>query len=205
MGMPLQSSKLVEVFLCRHGETEWTLTGQHTGLTDLPLTENGRKEAKLLGKSFKKKGLTFNHVMCSPLHRVRETCKLAGIKEDDIIIDKRLLEWDYGAYEGLTSEEIHKTNPGWTVFNQDPPDGETAIDVEERVDSLLEDVLKLEGTVALFSSGHISRVIGARWVKMPVSFGQNLKLSTGSDCRLGFDHNYPAIITWNDISHLHCL
>ncbi len=195
-----QSTKVTKIYLLRHGETPWTVTGQHTGLTDIELTKNGEKEAKLLGKSLK--DVVFDHVLCSPLKRVRETCRLVGINDKDVVIDDGLLEWNYGDYEGITSKEIHKTNPGWTIFSQDPPGGETALDVKKRIDAMFNRVFSLNGTVALFASGHINRVIGARWLGMEPSFGQHLVLSTGSKCLLGFEHGYHVIFKWNDTSHL---
>lgn len=191
----MSKTGLNKVYLLRHGETEWTLSGKHTGLTDIELTKNGRREAKKLKKSLK--GLTFDHIYCSPLKRVRETCRLSGVDQSRVKIDARLLEWDYGDYEGITSAEIHKTNPGWTIFSQDPPHGETAHDVQDRIDSLWEEVLQLKGCVAFFSSGHITRVIGARWLKQPVSFGQHLLLSTAAKCILSFEHGQPVIEVWN--------
>ena len=189
-----------KVYLLRHGETEWTLSGQHTGRTDIDLTRNGRREAKRLGKTLKH--ITFDHVICSPLKRVRDTCRLAGFK-DHILYDEGLIEWDYGDYEGITTKEIQKSNPEWTIFSQDPPGGETSQKVKERVDRLIEKVEKLDGeNIALFSSGHISRVIGARWLNFPVSYGQYFVLSTASKSILGFEHGHRALLSWNDTSHL---
>ncbi len=189
-----------KIYLLRHGETAWSKSGQHTGLTDIELTKDGRWEATRLGKSIKH--VKFDHVFCSPLKRARETCKLANLKGDHVRIDSRLVEWDYGDYEGLTTKEIHKTNPGWSIFSQDPPSGETAKEIEKRVDELLKEACSLEGLVAFVSSGHISRVIGSRWIGMPVSFGAHLVLSTGSKSVLGYERASPVLCTWNDTSHL---
>ncbi len=189
-----------KIYLLRHGETAWTKSGQHTSFTDIELTPNGRWEAKRLGKTIKH--IKFDYVFSSPVKRARETFKLAGFKEAEVKIDPRLLEWNYGDYEGLTTKEIHKTNPGWTIFTQDPPSGETAKEIEKRVDDLLKCASSLDGLVAFVSSAHVTRVIGARWLKMPVSFGQHLLLSTGAKSILGYEHASPVLCTWNDTSHL---
>lgn len=183
----------------RHGETEWTKSGQHTGLTDIGLTKTGEQQAKKLGKSIH--NVQFDHVFCSPLKRVRDTCELAGLSKQ-AIIDPHLLEWNYGDYEGLTSAEIHQTDPDWTIFTKDPPHGETAREVEHRADEVIDQILELSGTIGVFSSGHFSRVFGSRWLKLPVSYGQYFTLSTASKSLLGFEHDHPAIATWNDTSHL---
>lgn len=187
-----------EIYLLRHGDTEWTEASKHTGLTDIDLIKSGKKQAKRLGSRLKK--IHFDHVLASPLRRVRETAELAGFGKK-MKIDSGLLEWDYGDYEGLTSDEIHEDNPGWTIFNGDPPGGETAEQVEKRADDLIERVLRLEGRIALFSSGHFSRALGARWIEFPVSAGQNLVLSTAALSILSFEHGYPTITVWNDTSH----
>lgn len=184
------------VYLLRHGETAWSLSGQHTGLTDIPLTRNGRKEARVLKKSLK--GVRFDHVLCSPLIRARETCDIVGY-ETEAVFDRDLVEWDYGDYEGLTSEEIQKTNPGWTVFTCDPPNGETSKEVEARADRVIQKVLNLEGTVAIFSSGHFSRVLGARWLGLPYFYGGNLLFSTGRKSILGFEKGLQAFVSWNSL------
>jgi len=122
--------------------------------------------------------------------------------EKEALIDKDLLEWNYGDYEGKTSIEIHKTNPNWTIFSQDPPNGEKAIEVGIRADRIIEKILSLDGTVGVFSSGHFSRVLGARWIGLPVSAGQNLLLSTASKSIFGFEHGFQVISLWNDTSYL---
>jgi len=191
--------RLKQVYILRHGETEWTLSKKHTGLTDIPLTKNGQKEAKLLGKSLRK--LKFDHVFCSPLLRAKETCQIAGLDEF-VFYDSDLVEWNYGDYEGKTSTEIHQENPDWTVFSQDPPNGERAQEVGARADRVIQKLLGLDGNVAIVSSGHFSRVLGARWMGLPVSAGENLLLSTASKSILTFSHGYQAIKTWNDTSYL---
>ena len=195
-----RSTKVEKIYLCRHGATEWTESKRHTGRTDIALTKKGEHEARQLGSFLR--GIDFDHVLCSPLKRVRATCHLAGFDDEQVILDDGLLEWDYGEYEGITSKEIHEKDPGWTVFNKDPPGGESSLQVQHRVDQMFERISKLSGTIALFGSGHISRVIGARWVMMPVSFGQHLLLSTASKSILSFEHGYRVINLWNDTSHI---
>ena len=189
----------MKVTILRHGETEWSLSGKHTGLTDLPLTMNGEKEASLLGLSLK--GVKFDHIFCSPLIRAKETCKIAGYARE-MKIDPALVEWDYGDYEGLTTSEIHQTKPNWTIFSGDPPHGETSIEIGKRADLLIQRLKKLGGEIAIFSSGHFSRVFAARWLQQPVSFGSHLMLSTASKSIVGFEREEPAILLWNDTSHL---
>jgi broad specificity phosphatase PhoE len=189
----------MKVYLFRHGETLWSKTGQHTGLTDLDLTPEGELEAKKLGESVK--NISFDYVFASPLKRVLKTCDLVGLKEN-AVIEPKLLEWDYGDYEGLTSKEIWNQDPGWTIFKKDPPDGETSFDVQARADYIIHKISSLDGNIAIFSSGHFSRVIAARFLGLDISFGASLILSTASKSILGYEHNVPAIFLWNDTSHL---
>ena len=186
------------IYLCRHGETEWSRSGQHTSSTDLDLTENGKEEAVKLGKTLQ--GIDFTRVLCSPLKRAQETAKLAGFSKYEI--DEALFEWRYGDFEGLTSQEIKKKDPMWNLFEKGAPHGESIKDIETRIKKLVERLYRMEGNVLLFSSGHISRVIGAIWIKSPAHFGKFLKLSTASRSLLGYEHGYPVICGWNDISHL---
>ena len=192
----------MKVYIFRHGATQWSITGQHTGSTDLELTLNGINEAKSLGESLK--GMKFDHVFSSPLISAQTTCVLAGY-EKGMEIDSALLEWDYGDYEGVTSEEIWKTRPGWTIFSGDPPNGETSVQIAKRADFFIEKLKLLSGNIAIFSSGHISRAITARWLNLPVSFGSYLYLSTSSKSILGLDRDLPVILLWNDTSHLNKL
>lgn len=184
-----------EIYLLRHGETPWTLSGQHTSFTDLDLTSHGEGEAERLGESLR--GIHFDHVLCSPLLRTRRTCALMGY-EKVAQIDPDLVEWNYGDYEGKTTGEIRKSCPDWTVFTKDPPNGETAAEIKIRADRVLERAMNLDGRVALISSGHFSRVLGARWIGLPVSGGQSLLLSTGSKSILGFEHSHRVIALWNN-------
>lgn len=189
----------MRIHIFRHGETEWTKSCKHTGWTDIQLSPNGEQEANLLRKSLA--NTKFDHVFASPLKRVQRTCELAGYGKQ-MKIDPSLLEWNYGSYEGLTTEEIRKVDPGWTIFTKDPPNGETRKEVSFRVDMLLENLLGLGGEIALFSSGHISRAIAARWLGLDVSFGSLFYLSTASKSTLGLEHEKPVILLWNDTSHL---
>jgi probable phosphoglycerate mutase len=189
------------IYLARHGETAWTLSGQHTGLTDLPLTEHGEENAKRLGERLK--GLTFAKVFTSPLQRARKTCELAGfgtIAE----VDPDLLEWNYGEYEGLTSAQIHAKCPSWKLFRDGCPGGETVAQIGMRADRVVARVRSIQGNVLLFSSGHISRVLAARWLGMDASAGRYFLLSTAALSQLGYEHDLsePVIRLWNDTSHV---
>ena len=192
----------MKVYIFRHGETEWSLSGQHTGWTDIELTLKGELEAKYLGDSLK--DVKFDHVFSSPLKRAKNSCALAGFSKQ-MKLDPALLEWNYGDYEGLTSIEIWKKNPGWTIFSSNPPRGETSQEITARIDLFIENLKSLSGNIAIFSSGHISRALAARWLDLPVSFGSYLSLSTSSKSIVGFDRSLPVILLWNDTSHLNRL
>src|SRR5580765_1142440 len=153
-----------DVVLVRHGETEWSRSGQHTGLTDIPLTERGREEARLLEPLLA--DADFALVLTSPLRRARETCKLAGLG-DRMEIEPDLVEWNYGEYEGLTSAQIHGIAPGWMLFTDGCPGGESPEQVGVRVDRLIGRVQSIEGRLALFAHGHVFRVFAARWIGLP--------------------------------------
>ena len=183
------------VFAVRHGETEWSLNGRHTGSTDIPLTENGRALARKLKPALEDEG--FGLVLVSPMHRARETCDLAGLG-DRAMIDPDLMEWNYGRYEGLTSEQIKQSDPDWMIFRDGCPGGETPAQIGERVDRLIARVRNRPGRVALFSHGHFLRVLGARWIEHPAQEGQRLLLDTGTVCILSYYRGVPAIRVWND-------
>ena len=185
-----------KIYLIRHAETEWTVSGQHTGKTDLPLTEQGEEDSRKIGAFLKGKG--FQKVLVSPLMRARRTCELAGLFSD-AIIEKDLVEWDYGDYEGLTSAEIHKTNPGWSIFHEGAPGGETLADVGHRAGRVLGLLRSIPGDVAVFSSGHFLRVLAAKWLDMPPSFGGHLVLKPASVSILGYERNTSAILLWNQV------
>jgi len=186
-----------KVYLIRHGETEWTQTKKHTGLTDIPLTIEGREQArwlkeKLTDKSFKK-------VFCSPLERAKETCEIAGLMKDAEICDD-LVEWDYGDYEGKTTAEIREIDPKWTIFAKGAPNGESIGDIATRAQKVIAKVRDIPGDVAIFSSGHFSRALAARWLQLTVSDGKLFLLSTASISILGFERENPVLITWNQCS-----
>ena len=182
------------VCLIRHGETEWSLSGQHTGITDIPLTENGRKVAKLLAPVLAKE--TFALVLSSPLERARKTCELAGLG-DCAEIDRDLIEWNYGEYEGLTPKQIHARAPGWMLFKDGCPGGEAPEQVGARVDRVITKVRALEGHVALFAHGHIFRVFAARWLGLPAAAGCHFLLDTATLNVLSYYRSIPAVKRWN--------
>jgi probable phosphoglycerate mutase len=190
------------VYLARHGETAWSLSGQHTGLTDLPLTERGERHAAQLGERLRE--LRFARVLTSPLQRAARTCALAGFG-DVAEADPDLREWDYGRYEGLRTAEIQAGRPGWELFRDGCPGGETAEQVGGRADRVIERVRAVPGDVLLFSSGHVSRVLAARWLGLPPEAGKSLVLATASLSALGYEHESlaePVIRLWNDTGHL---
>jgi broad specificity phosphatase PhoE len=182
------------VHLIRHGETEWSLSGQHTGITDIPLTENGRRVARLWKPILSEEN--FALVLTSPLRRARETCELAGFS-DRAEIDPDLSEWNYGEYEGLTSEQIHDTRPGWMIFTDGSPGGESPEQVESRVDRVIRRVRGTDGHVALFSHGHLLRALAARWIGFRAADGSRFLLDTATLCVLSYYQEIPAIKRWN--------
>jgi broad specificity phosphatase PhoE len=189
-------------YVARHGETAWSLSGQHTGLSDLPLTPNGERNPRRLGERLK--GMTFAKVFTSPLQRAARTCELAGfgaVAE----VDPDLVEWDYGQYEGLRSDEILAKRPDWQLFRDGAPGGESPAQVRARADRVVQRVRAVRGNVLLFSSGHCIRVFAARWLGLdPVSAGKYFLLSTASLSGLGYEHNrsQPVIRLWNDDHHV---
>jgi broad specificity phosphatase PhoE len=184
----------VQVFAIRHGETEWSLSGQHTGTTDIPLTDNGRRLAERIRPALAKEA--FALVLVSPLQRARETCNLAGLGRT-AIIDADLVEWNYGAYEGLTPSQIHANAPGWLIFRDGCPGGETPAEVGARVDRVIARARAVEGDVALFAHGHVLRVLVARWLGLPAGAGQHFLLDTGTLNVLAYYRGIPAVKTWN--------
>lgn len=191
---------LQQLFLVRHGETTWSLSGRHTGLTDIPLTERGEQQAKDLGDRLR--ALKFSAVFTSPRRRARRTCELVGLAKASEI-DPDLVEWDYGDFEGLTSAEILEGQPAWNLFLDGCPNGESPAQVSDRADRVIARVKKLEGAVAVFSHGHFSRVLAARWVGSHVSLGQRFLLTTASLSILGYEHlsaDEPIITLWNEQS-----
>lgn len=191
--MPM-ARKDQKIYLLRHGETEWSLSGQHTGVTDLPLTENGRFAARLLKSALAAE--TFALILTSPLKRARETCELAGFGER-AEVDPDLMEWNYGEYEGLTTKQIHLSRPGWSIFRDGCPGGETPDQVAARADRVLGKIRATDGNVALFAHGHIFRVLAARWINLPPSYGEHFLLDTATLNILGYYNASPAIKIWN--------
>jgi broad specificity phosphatase PhoE len=183
-----------QVYLIRHGETEWSLTGQHTGITDLPLTEHGRMLAKRLKPVLAKQ--KFVMVLTSPLKRARDTCELAGLGLA-AQIDNDLIEWNYGEYEGLTSREIREKTPGWLLFENGCPGGETPAQVGVRADHIIARARDQQGNVALFAHGHLLRVIAARWLGFAAGAGRHFLVDTGTLNILSYYQEIPAIKEWN--------
>ena len=195
------SEALPIVYLARHGETAWTISGQYTGLTDLPLTKRGERNARRLAERLR--GLTFAKVFTSPLQRAARTCELAGfgaVAE----IDGDLVEWNYGQHEGRLSAEVHKEHPDWQLFRDGCPGGESPSEVGTRADRVLKHVRTVEGDVLIFSSGHFLRAFAARWLGLDVAIGRFFMLSTASLSALGYEHNLsqPVIRLWDDDRHV---
>jgi broad specificity phosphatase PhoE len=184
----------VNVFAIRHGETAWSLNGRHTGTTDLPLTDNGRRLAERMRPVLATQA--FALVLCSPMQRARATCELAGLG-DKAVIDSDLLEWNYGEYEGLTAEQIHEMAPGWLIFRDGCPGGETPEQVGARVDRVIDRSRAVNGDVALFAHGHVLRVLVARWIGLLPRSGEHFLLDTGTLCVLGYYGKIPAVRIWN--------
>jgi broad specificity phosphatase PhoE len=188
---------LQRLYLVRHGETAWSLSGQHTGRTDIPLTEKGEQDARELAERLR--GVNFSHVFTSPLQRARRTSELAALNRA-AEIEPDLAEWDYGDYEGLRSGDIRKARPDWNVFQDGCPRGDSPAQISKRADRLNTRLRTLEGNIALFSHGHFGRVLAARWIGLRVEQAQHFLLSTASLSILGYGHDRaeePAIIMWN--------
>lgn len=188
----------MSIVLVRHGETEWSRTGRHTGLTDIGLTEHGIAQARALVPVLA--AWQFTEVRVSPLRRAGDTARLAGLDAATAVIDNDLREWDYGNHEGLTSSEIHLNDPSWAVFNNGAPGGEQLADVEKRADRVLDRVRPLHRDgldIALVAHGHLLRVLGARWLEASGSFGVHLGLDAASICVLDDEHGVPILRHWN--------
>jgi probable phosphoglycerate mutase len=193
--MPAAVEDGAQLWLIRHGQTEWSRDGKHTGRTDVPLTDVGEREARALAPLVA--NLRPALVLSSPRERARRTAELAGLTVD--AIDDDLAEWDYGEYEGRTSDEIHETDPGWTIFSRGAPGGESFADVRVRADRVLTRAATAlaDGAVVLVAHGHISRVLGARWIGLPVQAGAHFLLSEAAPCVLGVEKGVPVIASWN--------
>ena len=197
----MANSELPMISLARHGETAWSLTGQHTVLTDLPMTQVGERNAQRLGVRLS--GLKFERVFTSPLRRARRTCELAGFGSV-AEIDPDLVEWNYGEYEGRRSVEIHAERPDWQLFRDGAPGGESPKQVAERADRVVDRIRAVSGNVLIFSSGHFLRMLAGSWIGIDPYDARSLMLSTGSLSVLGYEHSLdqPSIQLWNDTNHL---
>jgi broad specificity phosphatase PhoE len=182
------------IWLVRHGETEWSLSGQHTGSTDIPLTQQGRLQAAAIGKLLT--GRRFDHVFSSPMARAVETGTLAGFS-DAMRVDEHLCEFDYGEFEGLTTVQIWATHPGWEIFRDGCPGGETPDQMSKRADALLEGLRDLPGHVLLFGHGHCFRAIAARFLGLPIGSATSLALDAGTISVVGDGRDGPALLLWN--------
>ena len=194
-------ASLPVVYAARHGETAWSLSGQHTGLTDLPLTERGERNARRLAERLR--GLTFARALTSPLERAARTCELAGFR-GAAEVDRDLLEWNYGDYEGRRTSEIHAQRPDWQLFRDGCPRGESPEQVGVRADRVVSRVRAIQRNVLLFSSGHFLRVLAARWLGLEPGAGRYFLLSTASVSALGYEHNLSQAVIrlWDDTRHV---
>jgi broad specificity phosphatase PhoE len=189
------------VYLARHAETAWSVSGQHTGLTDLPLTERGEERARQLAGALQ--GLKLSKVFTSPLRRAARTCELCGFQAT-ATVDPDLVEWDYGDYEGLRTSEIHQKNPNWQLFRDGCPDGESPAQVAARADRVVSRARAAGSNVLLFSSGHFLRMLGVRWLGLEPSAGELFILGTASLSALSYEHDlaHPVVQLWNNTDHL---
>jgi probable phosphoglycerate mutase len=188
-----------EICLFRHGETAWSADGRHTGRADVPLTVAGQQRARAIGRRLA--GRPFALVLCSPLARAVETCKLAGYGDVAETTDS-LMEWDYGTYEGLRTADIHKERPGWSLWRDGVPGGETVAEVGDRAQQVITRAASVDGDVALFAHGHVLRILTACWLGLSPDDGRLLALGTASVSVLGFEHDTRVIVKWNQDSHL---
>ncbi len=199
MPAALEGRDMFKLWLVRHGETRWSAAGRHTGRTDLALTARGERQAEHL--RLRLSGRDFALVLTSTLRRARDTCRIAGY-EDRALPDTDLCEWDYGRYEGRTSDEIRLEDPGWTIWDAGVPGGETLAEVGVRVDRVLARALEAPGDVALFSHGHLLRILAARWLRLAPETGRAFALHAASVSVLGCESEERVIELWNDVNHL---
>ena len=183
-----------EVVLVRHGETEWSRSGKHTGRTDIPLAERGRQDARAVGDALRNR--TFALVLTIPLTRAAETCRLAGFGEVAVQRDE-LREWDYGAYEGRTTAEIRRERPGWTLWRDGVPEGESIEEVAARVDRVIPELRSIDGDALLFAHGHVLRILAARWLGLDPSGGRLFALDPATLSALGYERETPVVRLWN--------
>ena len=194
-------SAAAQIHLVRHGETAWSLAGRHTGRTDVPLTERGEQNARQVGERLQ--GVSFVTVLSSPLSRARRTCELAGFGQK-MEINPDLQEWDYGEYEGCRTPDIRKTRPGWNIFSDGCPGGETLEQIRARADRIVIRLRQAKGDVAVFSHGHFLRILAARWLNLPATEGRRFLLHAAAVSILGYEHNSadePVLVLWNDHRH----
>lgn len=195
--MTEQTAAPLRLFFMRHGETEWALSGQHTGRTDIPLTAHGEVQARALAPLLA--AVSFNHVFSSPRQRAQHTAQLAGLGAQ-VVVEPSLAEWDYGDYEGLRSAEIKQQRPGWSIWRDGCPNGESVQDVTTRVDQLIERLRQLHGNVALFAHGHLGAALATRWINLELAAGQHFELHPASLSILSYARNHaeiPVISQWN--------
>ena len=192
--MSSDTNKRAQLWLVRHGETQWSLSGQHTGRTDIPLTKKGEQDAIEIGRLLKERN--FAVVLTSPLLRARETCRLAGFGEN-ARMDPNLQEWDYGDYEGRTTKEIRKVRPGWSLWKDGVPNGESIEQVAARAQTVIDQVVASPGDVLLFAHGHILRVLSCCWLGLPPEDGRLFALATGTVSTLGYEHEIRVITRLN--------
>ena len=183
-----------QVFVIRHGETEWSAAGRHTGRTDLSLTESGREQGQALAKLIA--GRRFDLVLTSPLRRAHETCELTGLGAQ-ARLEPDLAEWDYGEFEGLTTTEMRERIPNWSIWTHPPEQGEGLADLGERADRVIRSVRAVDGDVALFGHGHALRILTVRWLALKPIAGSGFELGTGAIGVLGWNREFPAVIRWN--------
>lgn len=195
------AQQLPAIYLARHGETAWSISGQHTGLSDIPLTERGERNAQRLGERLR--GVVFSHIYSSPLQRAWKTCELAGFAAQ-ASVDPDLVEWDYGSYDGKRSAEIRQWSPHWQLFRDGCPGGESPAAIGARADRVLTRLRLLERNVLVFSSGHFLRVLAARWLGQEAEGGRLLYLTTASLSVIGYEHDQtdPVLRLWNDDRHV---
>ena len=194
---PMSSPETLRIHLTRHGETTWSLSGQYTGRTDIPLSPHGEEAARALGERLR--GITFAHVLTSPLIRARQTCALAGLEEASVV-DQDLAEWDHGEFEGHTPSEVHAAHAEWNLFVDGAPGGESPEQISARADHIITQLRQMQGNVAIFTHSHMGRVLAARWIGLPVVHAQSFLLKTASLSILCFQHDHrdqPAIELWN--------
>jgi broad specificity phosphatase PhoE len=189
-----------QLVLVRHGETQWSRTGRHTGRTDVALTELGQRQADALGSMLR--GRPFAAVLVSPLERATETLRRASVDVERVRVLEELVEWDYGDYEGLTTEEIRRSVPDWTIWTAPVPGGESAADVGRRADLAISRALDESGDVAIFAHGHLLRVLTARWLGLDVPSGRHFALATATVSTLGYERDTPVILLWNQAGYL---